>query len=356
MSQMSAPSAQMTAEWHEWVAKNALLGNTLQTMVDSMVQAGFEHEAAVRVVSKALDHPYLKAAAALGIGDGGSAPTVQGAGTRAEKYAWFLEVARRNAQQSSTYGEVPRVKKPSRQAFLDEFYSQNRPCIIEGAMDDWAALTKWDGEYLKAKCGDKIVEVQANRDSDSNYELNSQKLKKDMRFGDFVDTVESGVETNDFYITANNGGKNKEALKDLWDDIVMPEYLDNDHPNGNGFFWYGPAGTVTPIHHDLTNNFMAQVRGRKRVKIIAPWESADVYNHRHCFSPVDIENPDLAKYPDFARVNVIDVEIGPGDLFFLPVGWWHGVRGLDISITMTFTNFVYDNDFHSFYTTFDEIS
>jgi hypothetical protein len=44
-----------------------------------------------------------------------------------------------------------------------------------------------------------------------------------------------------------------------------------------------------------------------------------------------------------------------GDLLFLLVGWWHHVRGLEVSITMTFTNFVFDYDFHSFYQTFQEI-
>ena len=42
-------------------------------------------------------------------------------------------------------------------------------------------------------------------------------------------------------------------------------------------------------------------------------------------------------------------------MLFLPVGWWHYVRGLDITITMTFTNFVFDNDFYSFYSTYGEI-
>jgi len=56
-----------------------------------------------------------------------------------------------------------------------------------------------------------------------------------------------------------------------------------------------------------------------------------------------------------ANVKVIDLVIGPGDLFFLPVGWWHYVRGLEVSITMTFTNFAFDNDFYSMYTTYEDI-
>ena len=57
----------------------------------------------------------------------------------------------------------------------------------------------------------------------------------------------------------------------------------------------------------------------------------------------------------FRNATITDVEIGPGDLLFLPVGWWHHVLGLEISITMTFTNFVFDNDFYSFYRTYQDI-
>ena len=353
----AAPGLTMTPDWQRWVAENLLLRNSPQSMVEAMIKAGFDQQTAAREIQAAMGHPYVRAAAQLGVGANGQAPAAaQASSARADKFAWFLENQRRAKRQSSTFGQVIRVKKPSRQAFLDDFYSQNRPCIIEGAMDDWPALTKWTGDYLKARCGDRIVEVQANRNSDANYEINQTKLKKEMTFGEFVDIVESGVQTNDWYITANNSGKNKEALRPLWDDVVIfPDYLRADNPNDNGFFWYGPAGTVTPLHHDLTNNFMAQVRGRKRIKLIAPYDSADVYNNRHCYSPVDPEQPDAARFPKFANVNVIDVEIGPGELFFLPVGWWHHVRGLEISITMTFTNFVFDNDFFSYYTTYNEI-
>jgi hypothetical protein len=344
----------VTAEWQRWIAENVLRRVDPAVLVEAMRKNGFDDDTAMRAIQAAETHPYIQAARAIpAAGTVGTSGPVE---ARVKKRDWVLEIYRRSARQGSTFGEVPHVHKPSRQEFLDRFYSQNRPVVIEGAMDDWPALTRWTPAYFKQRLGDRIVEVQANRNADPDYEMNSVKHKKDMRFGDYVDVIETIGSTNDYYITANNDGKNKENLKELWEDIVLfPEYLRDDDPKGRGFFWYGPQGTVTPIHHDLTNNFMAQVRGRKLVRLIPPYELADLYNHRHCFSRVDLDRVDYEKYPQFRNVKVIDVTLRPGDLFFLPVGWWHYVRGLDVSITMTFTNFVFDNDFYSFYTTYGEI-
>jgi hypothetical protein len=343
------PGRPMTPDWRRWIAENVLRGASAASMVEAMVQNGFDAQTANEEVAAAQNHPYVQAARTAGVGN---APNLE---NKVKKRDWVFEIYRRSARQASTFGQIPRVRKPSRQQFLDEYYSQNRPAVLEGALDDWPALKRWTPDYLKQRLGDRIVEVQANRNSDPNYEIESGKFKKEMRFGEYVDLVETRGATNDYYITANNSGKNKENLKELWQDIVqLPEYLKGDDPTG-GFFWYGPQGTVTPLHHDLTNNFMAQVRGRKLIRLIAPFELPDVYNHRHCFSQVNLDRIDEQRFPQFRNVKVIDLVIGPGDLFFLPVGWWHYVRGLDVSITMTFTNFVFDNDFYSFYTTYQEI-
>jgi ribosomal protein L16 Arg81 hydroxylase len=196
-----------------------------------------------------------------------------------------------------------------------------------------------------------MVEVQFGRDADPQYELNSIAHKRQMPFGEYVEMVRNCGASNDFYMTANNDSKNREALKELWEDVGgLPDYLDED-PERRGFFWFGPQGTITPFHHDLTNNFMAQIIGRKHVKLIAPWELAKVYNHRHCFTQVDAKAIDLKRFPAMADVKIHDVVLAPGEILFLPVGWWHHVEALDISVTLASTNFLWDNDFYSHYPT-----
>ncbi len=132
-----------------------------------------------------------------------------------------------------------------------------------------------------------------------------------MRFADFADLIEDGREVNGHYMTANNSETNAATFARLWDDIIWPEYLQPaDHPLGNGWLWYGPRDSFTPLHHDLTNNLMAQFRGRKLVKLVAPFESAHIANHEHRYSLVDLDAPDLEAFPAMADVTIFETVIG----------------------------------------------
>jgi ribosomal protein L16 Arg81 hydroxylase len=90
---------------------------------------------------------------------------------------------------------------------------------------------------------------------------------------------------------------------------------------------------------------MTQVYGRKRIRLISSHSLHLVYNYESFFSEVDCENPDFDKFPLFERAEILDVVLQPGDVLFIPVGWWHHIRSLEISINISFTNFVFNNDF-----------
>ena len=116
--------------------------------------------------------------------------------------------------------------------------------------------------------------------------------------------------------------------------------------------WIGPAGTVTSLHHDLTNNLIAQIVGRKRVKLAPAAEVGKLYNDQHVFSEIsDLEatDLDLVRHPRLAELRLYDVLLEPGEILFMPVGWWHQVKSLDFSVTITSTNFCWRNDFHANY-------
>ncbi|HEY0987413.1 MAG TPA: cupin-like domain-containing protein [Kofleriaceae bacterium] len=74
-----------------------------------------------------------------------------------------------------------------------------------------------------------------------------------------------------------------------------------------------------------------------------PWLT--MFNLGSRFADVDCEAPDLARHPRFADARVYDVTLAPGELLFVPVGWWHQVRALDPSITVTLTGFAFPNHY-----------
>jgi ribosomal protein L16 Arg81 hydroxylase len=64
---------------------------------------------------------------------------------------------------------------------------------------------------------------------------------------------------------------------------------------------------------------------------------------------------DYDSFPSMRQAQLIECSLAPGELLFLPIGWWHYVEGLDASVTMTFTNFLRSNDFSRHYDTYHEL-
>jgi Cupin-like domain len=337
---VAASGRSINDEWRRWIAECLLLGQSSESICEVMIAYGFDAIESTQEVKVAGESPYLLASDRLQ--------------SRLKKRDWLLAVYRKSGRlHPSSYG-IDRRHHLSRDEFLRDYYSTNRPVIITGMMNDWPAMEKWSLDYFSAHFGDREVEVQMGRTASENYEIDHKDFVRRARFGDFLESTRTAGETNDFYLTAQNCLVNRDLLPELWDDIVhIPEYLAADR--SGCFLWIGPAGTVTPFHHDLTNNFVAQVIGRKRLKIAPSWEMPLMQNHFDCFCRVDgrVVPSDPRPSPD--QPQIVECILDRGEILFLPVGSLHHVEALDVSVTVTFTNFVFDNDFSSFYSTFGPV-
>ena len=335
------PSTQVTDDQRRWIAEHLLLDSPPDVIHRTMVAAGIESDEAVAEINRALASPYFLGAWRLR--------------NRLRKRDWLLATYRKVNRLHPAATTIPRRHRLSRAEFLAEYYSTNRPVIITGMMDDWPALRRWNLDFFLQHFAGREVEVQFGREAGANYETEREKYLRKIDFGDFVRLVRDAGQTNDFYLTANNNSSNKQVLPELWADIVqVPEYLDGRDPM-NGFFWMGPRGTVTPFHHDLTNNFMAQVVGRKLIKLAPSWDVPMMRNDHHVFSQIDGRGVPPQVSPPLDHPQVIECVLAPGEILFLPIGCWHYVEGLDVSVTVSFTNFIFDNDFSSFYSTYQQV-
>ncbi len=335
--------------WHQWVATNLLLQNDASGLVSIMIRSGIEDTEAQQIVQQQQKI----------IEESGMDPFVQAAlslGRKLNKQQWVLKTVSQMNDLSKSATDVPRRSNLSSEEFLEQYYAANRPVVLTDCLKDWKAMD-WTPDYLKERFGYLNIAVQTNRQSDKHYERYKNNHRENKSLAEYVDMVKSAGKTNDFYLTANDSAVGNRPLLEALQPDMQPTlpYLDRTAKDSTGFFWFGPAGTVTPLHHDLTNNLMVQLVGSKRVKLINAIQQPRMANNWHCFSDIDLDNIDYVRFPELKNVNIIDVILKAGEVLFIPVGWWHHVTGLEVSMTFTFTNFRYPNDFMHNYRTFNEI-
>jgi hypothetical protein len=106
-------------------------------------------------------------------------------------------------------------------------------------------------------------------------------------------------------------------------------------------FWMGPADLSSPLHLDVEHNLFVQIHGRKDWLLLPPEEGPNVYFpwREHPaellhWSPVDPDAPDLARFPRYAGVRPLRVTLHPGEILFVPSGWWHVVRYREPAISV----------------------
>jgi len=105
--------------------------------------------------------------------------------------------------------------------------------------------------------------------------------------------------------------------------------------------WCAPEGAVTPLHFDLAHNLHAQLDGTKRVLLHPPWPRRALYprplwSGTPNFSDVDPLRPDLARHPRFAGVQLLRCLLEPGDVLYIPSGYWHHVTSVQQSMSVNF--------------------
>jgi hypothetical protein len=266
------------------------------------------------------------------------------------KYEWLLETQERQRSLSAQAGGLFRCQGLTGEQFLSSFYAPGRPVILVGAIDAWPARTRWTPEYLRSRVGSAEIELQGGRDANHRFELDKDAHRRRMPFDRFIDLVtEKGG--NDLYLTAYNGAANAAAFAPLEADIGGIDQILDPRPDGQGrMLWIGPAGTFTPLHHDLTNNLLVQVTGRKRVLLVPTSQTPKLYHRTDVFSVIpDVTDPvlDRTAFPKAKDIRCLDLVLEPGEALYIPIAWWHQVRALDFSVSMTFTNFRWPNAGHA---------
>ncbi|KAF9973837.1 hypothetical protein BGZ73_002867 [Actinomortierella ambigua] len=290
---------------------------------------------------------------------------------------------------------IPRWHQPSLEMFARHIHQPNpTPVILTGAMDHWPALTKWTDldKLCKAAGPDRLVPIEIGRQyTDEHWTqkmvttrefieqyilhlssaspsstTSSQPKRHDVNNSDHQETEPTSSTTPDVigYLAQHNLF---EQIPRLRRDIDIPDYCcvgpaediegGYEPPDDTLLHaWFGPKGTVSPLHTDPYHNLLAQVVGYKYVRLYAPSQTPYLYSfgsHSHedhdgdttssseamllgNTSQVDIEQADLSRYPLFAQAEYVETILAPGELLYIPFQWWHYIRSLSVSFSVSF--------------------
>jgi ribosomal protein L16 Arg81 hydroxylase len=243
-------------------------------------------------------------------------------------------------------GVIERVPSLDAEAFFRHHYAASRPVVLTDTIRRWPQVATWSPAWFRAHFGAAEVAVTVDRTSDPDYDRNTPAHTRTMTLGAFVDRMDELGHSNDIYMVARNEALGTPALASLLAGLSdLPPFLRAHHLAGCVSLWLGPAGTKTPLHHDTSNILFCQIHGRKRVHLCAPWERALLADVRAVYSACDAEAAPGTPGAIPASVQVYEVELEAGEALFLPVGWWHQVRALTPSVSLSFTNFARPNRF-----------
>jgi hypothetical protein len=229
--------------------------------------------------------------------------------------------------------------------FCKHFKSQ-KPVKLKGFMNnDWK---NWSPESLVKLYDDQRVTVFVAKDNRNFIDNDLMCQKVELKGKDFFDIV----------FNTNSEPNQRLYFRSLLPDKLLQsidqsplQRLLNRSPNDrdNTFLmrvWIGTAGNITPLHYDRCHGILSQLHGTKKITLISPKRTQDVYPHdthssrAHC-SRVDMTrwdegDPDqLQKFPRFDRVKRVECILEKGDILYTPPGWWHHVHSLTASISIT---------------------
>lgn len=244
------------------------------------------------------------------------------------------------------YIDIPRVSGASVEAFEQVFAALEQPVILENFANvaQWEALRDWDIERFADAFGDVEIFPRVNYPDPDHWWINPfETLSQDfpqfekMTFAEFFRRARAeGVERSPIYW--RNRGHNEEIAHVRLASFFSGVHYEEIIPAGADRhleLLIGSAGTKAGLHQDDRHNFLIHVAGRKRVMLVSPYFTRCV----HPFaglpekSPVNLDRFE-ERYPCLAEAVVLVGDIGPGEVLFIPRGWWHTLRAYEPTIML----------------------
>ena len=242
------------------------------------------------------------------------------------------------------------------QTFLTTFEEKNYPLIIQNATKHWPALHKWDADYL----------IQQTQGLTFRATSSAAPLPAQFTMQSYTQYCNSITEEAPLYLFDRSFIDKCPHLEDDYVPALKKSlpFFDKDAKHGHDLFsllgdgrpdyrWLivGPKRSGSAFHIDpnCTHAWNAPIRGRKRWIFYPPGNNPPgVFpspNGDDVIMPISLgewfltywndhmkqrNHPDPSKRP-------LECTVHPGDILFVPHGWWHCVLNLDDGLSIALT-------------------
>lgn len=225
------------------------------------------------------------------------------------------------------------VEDISKEEFYENYLKKRKPLVIKNMARQWPAYKKWTLDYMKQAVGNVEVPLYDSSKADPAAPINASAAK--MKFSDYIDLIER--EPTDLRIFLFDPIKH---APQLLDDYVFPKdlmggFLDK-YPN----MFFGGKGSETFLHFDIdmAHIFHTHFNGGKHILLFDYKWKERLYQipfATYALEDYDIANPDFDKFPALDGVEGIECYLEHGDTLFMPTGWWHWMKYLDGSFSIS---------------------
>lgn len=223
----------------------------------------------------------------------------------------------------------------TRAEFDAEYLSPPQPVILTDAIAHWPAMGQWTPQFFKSRYGDLEVKVDGEA----------------MTLGELIDRVENSTDDDPAPYLRNQllskWPKELAAAVRPMPECTQPNWLDSRlfpsrHPLTSVEVYIGGRGARFPVlHYDgcHTHAFLMQLYGDKEYIVFSPEQTKFMYPREGSASNKsgieDILAADPEAFPLFQHAEGVRFELHPGEMLFVPGGWWHTARILSPSVTVS---------------------
>lgn len=240
----------------------------------------------------------------------------------------------------STYSGIT-----SQEEFMVKVQSRRKPAIIKG-IELGECCKSWSAEYLINKIGHLDTKIHVSAESKMDF-LSKNFLYKTLSMAETIKRASRDkqdnyfIQPNEYYylrsLSSERRGREvsdvRKQFPQIAKDIQIPSFF---HPDDffSSVLRVSSKGIQLWTHYDIMDNLLIQIQGRKRVVLFDPADVNFLYMKGDKSQVLDIDNPDLEVFPEFAKAKKFTCVMEPGDVLFIPALWFHNTLALSYGVAV----------------------